>query len=171
MITFEDLPKTYGHPDGQYHLRLRAGHSLSLPGAHFVDGRTQEPLTGSVMSRVVRALGVSLIIEPADAETARSIVQFAVDRRRPDAARQFAEHFAAVLEEAGVRNSERHSDQEPEVGADGEDEGAGGDVIELTDLNKEDILALAELHGIAVDRRWGVGRIAAVLEEAGVSEV
>ncbi len=67
-VDIADIPHEHGLPLGRYRLRY-SGLNATTPGAQFVDGVTQEPVTGRYVQRLRMAFGTDCTIEPWDEDT------------------------------------------------------------------------------------------------------
>lgn len=195
MLKLSDLPKRDGIPVGQYRLR-RARVSESYPGVNYKHGVSVRPVKGRAIVVQRAAFGDGLVIEPWDAATAELVLELAERKGRPATAARVREWLRVERSEApdergepskeevvnalseffdGVRDiAERGepTDSSAEPGVDELAEGAADDdaksTIALAELTRDELLALADDHGVDVDRRWGEKKLRGALEEAGL---
>lgn len=126
----------------------------------FRNGTSVHPVAGRILSRLSAVLGHVLYLEPWG-ELPRGWAM-------PEGhTAKVPESFLAKLQRAPWRTPKISEppaeDVEPSSDADAP---AGG----LDSLSREDLLALAELHEVAVDRRWGEPKLRGALEAAGITE-
>ena len=80
-VDLSELPRKNGFPSGNYRFRS-AGLNTKVPGATFVNGVCQQPVTGRVLVRLRGAYGSRSIIEPWDDDTALAVLTFVGERDR-----------------------------------------------------------------------------------------
>jgi hypothetical protein len=125
----------------------------------FRDGTSVHPIAGRVLLRLSAVVGHMLYLEPWG-DLPRGF-------RMPEGhTAKVPDSFLAKLKRAPWRDAQTSeapaADVEPSSDADASAEG-------LDTLSREDLLALAELHEVAVDRRWGTTKIIAALQGAGIT--
>lgn len=169
MIEHDKLPRDEnGIVQGLWRIVHRSPtYSGGLGFLDMRDGVSSVPAFGRVLISIAAEYGSDVYIEPWDAPVpiGVDVPEFIAHSVAPEIAAAFqpapwrAQAPAAKSEAPKVQPIAERRTEPPSAPADG-----------LDAMSRDDLVALADLHDVDIDRRWGEAKIRAALRAAGVTE-
>lgn len=136
----------------------RPTFSGELGIVQFRDGCSVHPVAGHILGRLSAVYGHILFLEPWGDLPKGFRMPEGHSAKVPEAA-------IAKLKRAPWRDAAPAKAEPAPVVI----EPVGAGVESLDDMGREDLIALADLHEVSIDRRWGETKIRAALEVAGIT--